>query len=184
MNWYWDVASNVRAFPSKFLKNLVFIISKINFITYNTPFYNISYIKTSIFLTLHLNILSLLFLFIFYYYFSLSLCLSLPLSLHLSQPSLEASPSLWYLLSKSQWPKISSSSPLTTATTTTTNHNHNLQPPKTKKKKIPMAQTKKLLPLSNICSQNLYCLSFSNSSPLTTTTATTTNHNLNPEPPK
>ena len=78
----------------------------------------------------------------------------------------------------------------------TSNHNHNHhhqpqpQPPTTKnqkkkkKKKIPIAQTKKLLPLSNICSQNLYGLSFSSSSPLTTAIATTTNHNLNLEPPK
>ena len=49
-----------------------------------------------------------------------------------------------------------------------------------------MAQTKKLFPLFDICSQNLHGLSFSSSSLLTTATATptTTNRNLNPQPPK
>ena len=62
----------IRAFPSTLLKHLAFTISKSNFITYNTPLYNIPYIKTSIFLTLHLNILSLSF-FILLLSFSVSL---------------------------------------------------------------------------------------------------------------
>ena len=62
----------IRAFPSTLLKHLAFTISKPNFITYNTPLYNIPYIKTSIFLTLHLNILSLSF-FILLLSFSVSL---------------------------------------------------------------------------------------------------------------
>ena len=75
----------VRAFPLNILKNLAFTTSKTNFITYNTSLYNIPYIKTSIFLTLYLNILSLSF-FIFFYSSFLDLCLSL-LSVSLSQPS-------------------------------------------------------------------------------------------------
>ena len=70
----------LRACPSSILKDLVFTISKTNFITYNTPLYNIPYIKTSIFLTLHLNIISLLIFYSFSLYLSF-LCVSL------SQPS-------------------------------------------------------------------------------------------------
>ena len=51
----------VRAFPSTILKNLAFTILKPNFITYNTPLYNTTYIKTLCFLPFHLNIVSLLF---------------------------------------------------------------------------------------------------------------------------
>ena len=42
-------------------KNIAFSISKPNFIIYNTPLYNTTYIKTSIFLPFHLNNVSLLF---------------------------------------------------------------------------------------------------------------------------
>ena len=75
----------LRAFSSTLIKNLAFIISKPNFITYKTPLYNILYIKTSIFLTLHLKILSLS-LYIIFNSSSLCLCLSL-LCVSLSQPS-------------------------------------------------------------------------------------------------
>ena len=139
----------IRAFSSKLLKKLAFAISKTNFITYNTPLYNIPYIKTSIFLTLHLNILALLFFIHFYYYFSLLLCLSLLLSLHLSSPGLEASPSIWYLLSKPPWPELFK------LITSNHSHSHHPQPqpqPPTTKKKKPMAQTEKLLLLYDICS--------------------------------
>ena len=57
----WTPFPSVWAFPSTLQKNLVFTISKPNFITYNTSLYIISNIKTSIFLTLHLNILFLSF---------------------------------------------------------------------------------------------------------------------------
>ena len=50
-----------ESIPIKTSKNLTFNILKPIFITYNTPLYNISYIKNSIFLIFHLNILSLLF---------------------------------------------------------------------------------------------------------------------------
>ena len=73
----------LRAFLSRILKNLAFTISKPIFITYNTPFYNIPYIKTSIFLTLHLNIISLL-LFIFFISHSPSVSLSHYLSIFLN----------------------------------------------------------------------------------------------------
>ena len=73
----------LRAFLSRILKNLAFTISKPIFITYNTPFYNIPYIKTSIFLTLHLNIISLL-LFIFFISHSPSVSLSYYLSIFLN----------------------------------------------------------------------------------------------------
>ena len=59
------------------LKNLAFTISKTNFIIYNTSFYNITSIKTSIFLTFYLKIISLLF-----FIFPLSL-----LCLSVSQPN-------------------------------------------------------------------------------------------------
>ena len=73
----------LTTFPSNILKKFRFSISRISFITYNASLYNILYIKTSIFLTLHLNILSLSFFIIFY---SSSLCLSF-LCASLSQPS-------------------------------------------------------------------------------------------------
>ena len=108
---------------------IAFSIYKPKFIAFNTSLYNTPNIKTSIFLTFHLNIFSLLFFIHFLNYFSLFLCHSLPLSLHLSQ--------------------------------------------------------QKLLPLSDICSQNLHSLSLSSSSPLTTAIATaTTTINHNPQPPK
>ena len=50
-----------ESIPIKTSKKLTFNILKPIFITYNTPLYNISYIKNSIFLIFHLNILSLLF---------------------------------------------------------------------------------------------------------------------------
>ena len=137
--------SNVRAFPSKFLKNLIFIISKINFITYNTPLYNISYIKTSIFLTLHLNILSLLFFIHFLLLFlTLRMSLSPTISPSFSTRSRSFFISLIFCSQKLHGLSFSNSSPLITATATTTattiNHNLNPQPPKKKKKKT-MAQT-------------------------------------------
>ena len=89
-----------ESIPIKTSKKLTFNILKPIFITYNTPLYNISYIKNSIFLIFHLNILSLLFFIHF-----LLLFLTLPLSFHLSQLD-EASPSLWYLLSKPPWPEL------------------------------------------------------------------------------
>ena len=52
---------HVRAFLSNMSKNIAFSISKPNFITYNTPLYNTTYIKTSSFLPFHLNSVSLLF---------------------------------------------------------------------------------------------------------------------------
>ena len=69
MSWY-NCSNAIRAFLSRLLKNLAFTISKPIFI--NTPLYNIPYIKTSIFLTLNLNILSLSF-FILPLSFSVSL---------------------------------------------------------------------------------------------------------------
>ena len=62
----------IRAFLSNMSKNIVFNISKSNFITYNTPLYNTTYIKTFFFfLPFHLNNVSLLF-FLSLLYLSLS----------------------------------------------------------------------------------------------------------------
>ena len=61
----------IRAFLSNMSKNIAFSISKSNFITYNTPLYNTTYIKTFFFLLFHLNII---YFFIFY---SISLSVSL-----------------------------------------------------------------------------------------------------------
>ena len=63
----------LQSIPIKPSEKLAFVISKTNFITYNTSVYNILYIKTFIFLTLHLYIHSLLFFLLF---LSLSLSLS------------------------------------------------------------------------------------------------------------
>ena len=69
--------SFLGAFFSSILKNLAFALSKPIFITYNTPIYNTTYIKTSIFfLQFHLNNVSLLFFNNFLFFLSL-LCLSL-----------------------------------------------------------------------------------------------------------
>ena len=57
-------ANALREFLSNMSKNIVFSISKPNFITYNTPLYNNTSIKTSFFfffLPFHLNNVSLLF---------------------------------------------------------------------------------------------------------------------------
>ena len=71
------------------LKNLAFTISKTNFIIYNTSFYNIASIKTSIFLTFYLKIISLLFFIHFFILLSLSLS---PLSLCFSTQLFSAPP--------------------------------------------------------------------------------------------
>ena len=65
----------LKAFTSTLLKNLAFTISKTNFIIYNTSFYNIPSIKTSIFF----NIPFKYSFFIIFYFSSLS-----PLSLSFS----------------------------------------------------------------------------------------------------
>ena len=83
-------SKKITIFPSNFLKNLAFTISKHYFYNFNSSFYNTPNIKHSIFLQLYLNILSFNIFLHFYYYFSLSLYLSLPLYLHISQPDLEA----------------------------------------------------------------------------------------------
>ena len=72
----WLSSRWLRAFLSSILKNLAFTLSKPIFITYNTPHYNTTYIKTSIFLPFHLNNVSLLFFNNFLFFLSL-LCLSL-----------------------------------------------------------------------------------------------------------
>ena len=115
-----------ESIPIKTSKNLTFNILKPIFITYNTPLYNISYIKNSIFLIFHLNILSLLFFIHFFYYFSLSHCLSIFLNLV------------------------------------------------------------KLLPPSDICSQNLHGLTFSSSSPINHSHSHSHSHHHQPQtqPPK
>ena len=55
-----DLPKLLRAFLSNMSKNIAFSILKPNFIIYNTLLYNTTYIKTSIFLPLHLNNVSLL----------------------------------------------------------------------------------------------------------------------------
>ena len=72
----------LRAFHSTILKNLAFTISKPNFITYNTPLYNLPYIKTSNFFNTSFKYS----FFIIFYSSFLFLCLSL-LYVSLSQPS-------------------------------------------------------------------------------------------------
>ena len=67
----------LRAFLSRIAKNLAFIISNPNFITYNTPLYNIPSIKTSIFFNIPFK-----YSFFIIFYFSFSL-----LSLSLSHPN-------------------------------------------------------------------------------------------------
>ena len=76
------ICGAIRAFPSTLLKNLSFTISKLNFITYNTPLYKISYIKNSIFFNTSFKYS----FFIIFYSSSLFLCLFL-LCVSLSQPS-------------------------------------------------------------------------------------------------
>ena len=63
----------IRAFLSNMSKNIAFSISKSNFIIYNTPLYNTTCIKTSIFffLPFHLNNVSLLFFNNFLFFLSL-----------------------------------------------------------------------------------------------------------------
>ena len=132
------------AFLSKFLKNLAFIISIHNFITYNTLFYNISYIKISIFLTLHLNILSLLFFIHFFLLFlTLPMSLSPTISPSFSTRSRSFFLSLIFCSQNLHGLSFSSSSPLitATATTTATTTNNNLNPQPPNKKKKTMAQT-------------------------------------------
>ena len=86
-------------------KNIVFSISKPNFIIYNTSHYNNTYIKTSIFLPFHLNNVSLLFFNIFFIF---------PLSpVSLSSISL----SFW----RHRWHHPPTHQKPTTHTTTTTN---------------------------------------------------------------
>ena len=70
---------NVRAFPSRESKFLIFTISKHYFLAFNTSLYNTSYIKDSIFFTA-----SFKFFFILYMFLSLSsyMCLSLSLKTH------------------------------------------------------------------------------------------------------
>ena len=59
--WIYDIQERkvfncsllgLRAFLSNMSKNIAFSILKPNFITYNTPLYNTTYIKTSIFFTI------------------------------------------------------------------------------------------------------------------------------------
>ena len=59
--WIYDIQERkvfncsllgLRAFLSNMSKNIVFSISKPNFITYNIPLYNTTYIKTSSFFTI------------------------------------------------------------------------------------------------------------------------------------
>ena len=52
LSYYGHAKIILRAFLSNMSKNIAFSISKPNFITYNTPLYNIIYIKTSIFFTI------------------------------------------------------------------------------------------------------------------------------------
>ena len=78
-----QVSRLIRVFSSTILKNLAFIISKTNFIMYNTSFYNISSIKTSIFF----NIPFKYSFFIIFYFSSLP-----PLSLSFSSQLFSAPP--------------------------------------------------------------------------------------------
>ena len=80
-----DFKTSLRAFTLRVLKILAYSIKKTNFIAFNTSLYNTSNIKTSIFLTLHLNIISLLFF--IYFLFFLSLPLSQPNSSKHRHPS-------------------------------------------------------------------------------------------------
>ena len=123
----------VRAFPSTILKNLVFTISKSNFITYNTPLYNTIYIKTSIFfLPFHLNIVSLLFFNNFLFFLS---PLSLSFSQHRQRHTTTSTHHHWYNRTQ-QSPHLTANSHLTQQPTTTTNpsptnppHKPNHKPP-------------------------------------------------------
>ena len=119
------------------LKYLAFTISKPIFITYNTLFYNIIYIKTSIFLTLYLNILPFLFFIHFFIishslFVSLSHCFSIFLNLvKLLPPSDICSQNLHGL-------SFSSSSLINHGHGHSHSHHHQPQPqpPTPKKKKI------------------------------------------------
>ena len=83
----WDLINTyIKAFWSKILKNLVFSISKTDFITYNTSLYNISYIKTSIFFFFNTSFKHSFFI-IFY-----SSSLSHPVSLFLNPSPPPANP--------------------------------------------------------------------------------------------
>ena len=66
----------LRAFLSRLLKNLTFTLSKPIFITCNTPLYNTTYIKASIFFTISFKYCFFI-IFQQFFYFSFLLCLSL-----------------------------------------------------------------------------------------------------------
>ena len=123
---------HVRAFPSKFLKDLAFAISKTNFITYNTSLYNIPYIKISIFNTLFKYSFFIIFYSFFLLFLTFLLSFSPTVSPSFSTQSRNFSLSLIFCFQNLHGLSFSSSSTLTTATatTTTTNHNLNPQPPK------------------------------------------------------
>ena len=95
----------LRAFLSRIAKNLAFIISNPNFIIYNTPLYNIPFIKTSIFFNIPFK-----YSFFIIFYFSFSL-----LSLSLSHPNYSQ--------------HCRPPHPPTHTTTTASTHHHRHQPP-------------------------------------------------------
>ena len=115
---FYNIKFRTRAILSTIVKNLAFTISKHYFYNFNTSFYNIPDIKTSIFLQLHLNIISFIifysfFVFIFFILSLWSHCLSLSLSVSLSLP-------LSFLVSLSQPSNQTHRRPLATIILTTT----------------------------------------------------------------
>ena len=82
---FFKVSFSIRAFSLSILKNLAFTFSKPNFITYNTPLYNLLYIKTSNFFP---TLFKYSIFILFYSFFILPLSFSVSLSsVSLSQPS-------------------------------------------------------------------------------------------------
>ena len=83
--WVNFTTFSIRAFSLSILKNLEFTLSKLNFIIYNTPLYNLLYIKTSNFFT---TLFKYSIFIPFYSFFILPLSFSVSLSsVSLSQPS-------------------------------------------------------------------------------------------------
>ena len=124
---------NVRAFPSRESKFLVFTISKHYFLVFNTSLYNTSYIKDSIFFTASFKFFFYS-LYVSFSLLSLSAYLCLSLSLKTNHFLCKLTPTISCCQpppskKKKKKPTADATTATTIATVTTT-HNHDHQPPK------------------------------------------------------
>ena len=115
----------LRAFPPREVKFLAYIISKYYFLVFNISLYNTSYIKNSIFLPFHLNIV---FLFSCFFLF-VSPFLWKPTTFFANPHPRLATTGHHHWKQKKLKPPTSATTATTTATVTTT-HNYDHQPPK------------------------------------------------------